>query len=99
MQARYCMFSCVSLSEHLLMPRQFRHAPLHLLHRQNVSGGDCVNIRGYGRTLCESETKYSSTQVVGHTRPQHFTPKTLLMQNQYYFKERSYIKVALRCIL
>lgn len=69
---------------------------LLLLHRQNVSGGDCVNIRGYGRTLCERETKYSSTQVVGHT---HFTRKTLLMQNQCYFKEKSYIKVALSCIL
>lgn len=99
MQTWYCMFSCVSISEHLLMPRQFRHTLLHLLHRQSVSGGDCVNIRGYGRTLCGSETKYSSTQVVGHTRPQHFTRKTLLTQNQYYYKEKSYIKVALSCIL
>lgn len=77
---------------------QLRHAPLQLVHRQNVSGWDCVNIRNIeGPTVKGKPNIPPPRWSVTHRLC--ISPASLLMAafhvKQYYFKVKFDIKATL----
>lgn len=84
-----CAQLCLHLRACVLLPRQFRHAPLHLLHRQNVynMGGPCVKVKPN-----IPPPRWSVTR--------GFSISTLFMQeNNIVLSEISCTEVEVSCIL